>query len=122
MKSVTVQTFRPVDGYNRHPYNVSDLAPAEEFLKATVADLFKLREAVWFKPDIRERMNKDQLEKIQGVKRRNRSQIRGVIGALRLVRDARMANPGHKDRADYVHQALLFLRASAGGQIRRRGW
>jgi hypothetical protein len=77
-------------GPGRDPYNVPHLSSAEDFLRGTVQDLFQLRSSLWFPSDHPAFRDPAQLEAIRHAQRRFRNQIRGLIGALRLVHHARM--------------------------------
>ncbi len=89
-------------------YHVELLLHAEQFLKSTIQEMFQVRRSLWLPKEQRDGLRHMERQNLEKSKGRFRAQIRGLVGALRLVRYARKAG---------ALEILGLLQANAMGWV-----
>lgn len=104
------------------PYHLGHLAPAEEFIRSMVAETFQFRTTLWVGPEVLDAMRREQRKQLAQAKARFRNQVRGLVGALRLVRHARLGFTHPKAKhpttlEENASQTLALLHATSRGWV-----
>lgn len=73
----------------RKTYHVALLLHPEQFLQSTIQEMLQVRKSLWLTPEEKAKLRPMARKQLRASQGRFRDQIRGLVGALRLVRDAR---------------------------------